>query len=85
MKNFFYCKIPFIDASRILDDDDDDRSRTRNSGIKLRKRSARRKQVRKISFPLNDEEGRGSQRMLFPICGCPVAAPHPVIKVPPAS
>lgn len=48
-------------------------SRTRNRGIKLRKRSARRKQVRKISFPLNDEEGRGgSQRVLFPICGCPL-------------
>lgn len=41
--------------------------------IKLQKRNVRRKQVRKISFPPNDEEGRGnSQRVLFPICGYPL-------------
>lgn len=41
--------------------------------IKLRKQNVRRKQVRKISFPPNDEEGRGnSQRVLFLICGYPL-------------
>lgn len=38
--------------------------------IKLAKANAQRKQVRKISFSPNDEEGcSNSQKVLFPICG----------------
>lgn len=55
--------------------------------IKPRKRNARRKQVRKISFPLNDEESRSSsQRALFPIYSYPLhrwlklAAKHTAVR-----
>lgn len=57
MKNFFYytrCVVR-TDTGRILDDDGDGDAKQRDKTAKVKRA---RKQVRKISFPLNDEEGR---------------------------
>lgn len=71
-------KVPIMDANQILDDSERTqkyRERKREGKIEIQvwKRNTWRKQVRKISFPSNDEEGRGnSQRILFSICGYPL-------------
>lgn len=67
---FLWRWIPIVDDSQSLDSSF---CSTRNTDKTTTERNARRKQVRKISFPINDKESRSSsQRALFPICSYPL-------------